>query len=36
MEEFGGTTEGLYFHIAKLQGINVDTLNKLKSYGSFL
>ena len=36
MDEFGGTTEGLYFHIAKLQGINVDTLNKLKSYGSFL
>ena len=36
MEEFGGSTEGLYFHIAKLQGINVDTLNKLKQYGAFL
>ena len=36
MEEFGGSTEGLYLHIAKLQGINIDTLNKLKKYGTFL
>ncbi len=32
MEEFGGTTEDLYFHVADLQGINVDTFNKLKKY----
>ena len=32
MEEFGGTTEDLYFHVANLQGINVDTFNKLKKY----
>ena len=32
MEEFGGTTEDLYFHIADLVGINVDTFNKLKSW----
>ena len=32
MEEFGGTTEDLYFHIADSVGINVDTLNKLKSW----
>ena len=33
MDEFGGTTEKLYFHIAKLQGYNTDTiefLNKRK------
>jgi len=32
MEEFGGTTEDLYFHVADLQGINVNTFNKLKKY----
>ena len=32
MEEFGGTTEDLYFHVADLQGINVDTFNRLKKY----
>ena len=32
MEEFGGTTEDLYFHVAKLVGINVDTFNKLKKW----
>ena len=32
MEEFGGTTEDLYFHVASLVGINVDTFNKLKSW----
>ena len=32
MEEFGGTTEDLYFHVADLVGINVDTFNKLKKY----
>ncbi len=32
MEEFGGTTEDLYFHVADLQGINVDTFNRLKNY----
>ena len=32
MEGFGGTTEDLYFHVAELQGINVDTFNKLKKY----
>jgi len=32
MEEFGGTTEDLYFHIASLVGINVNTFNKLKSW----
>ena len=26
MSEFGGNTEKLYFHIAKLQGYNIDTL----------
>jgi len=36
MEEFGGTTEDLYFHVAKLQGINVDTFNRLKKYASNL
>jgi len=33
MEEFGGTTEKLYFHIAELVGMNVDTLNKLNQFG---
>jgi len=32
MEEFGGTTEELYFHVAKLQDINTDTLNKLNNW----
>ena len=32
MEGFGGTTEDLYFHVAELQGINVDTFNRLKKY----
>jgi len=32
MEQFGGTMEDLYFHVAKLQGINVDTFNRLKKY----
>jgi hypothetical protein len=32
MEGFGGTTEDLYFHVADLVGINVDTFNKLKKY----
>jgi hypothetical protein len=32
MEEFGGTTEELYFHVAKSQGINTDTLNKLNEF----
>ena len=32
MEEFGGTTEDLYFHVANLVGINVNTFNKLKSW----
>ena len=32
MEEFGGTTEDLYFHVAGLVGINVNTFNKLKSW----
>ena len=36
MEEFGGTTEDLYFHVAELQGINVDTFNRLKKYASNL
>ena len=36
MEEFGGTTEDLYFHVAKLQGINIDTYNKLRQYETFL
>jgi len=35
MEEFGGTTEDLYFHVADLQGINVDTFNRLKKIGKF-
>ena len=29
MEQFGGTTEKLYFHIAKSKNYNIDTLNKL-------
>ena len=33
MEEFTGTTEDLYFYVADLVGINVDTFNKLKSWG---
>ena len=32
MEEFGGTTEDLYFYIAELMGINIDTLNKLENW----
>ena len=32
MEGFGGTTEDLYFHVADLVGINVNTFNKLKKY----
>tara|TARA_R110000803_G_scaffold130455_5_gene197800 strand:- start:2321 stop:2806 length:486 start_codon:yes stop_codon:yes gene_type:complete len=32
MGEFGDTTEKLYFHIANVVGINVDTLIKLKSW----
>ena len=32
MEQFGGTMEDLYFHVAELQGINVDTFNRLKKY----
>ncbi len=35
MEEFGGTTEDLYFHVADLQGINVDTFNRLKKIGRY-
>ena len=35
MEEFGGTTEDLYFHVAELQGINVDTFNRLKKIGRY-
>jgi hypothetical protein len=31
MSEFGGTTEELYFHIAKLKNYNIDTLNKLNA-----
>ena len=31
MEVFDGTTEELYFHIAKELGYNIDTLNKLNS-----
>jgi len=33
MSEFGNTTKKLYFHIANIEGINVDTLNKLKEFG---
>ena len=33
MEEFGGTTEDLYFYVADLIGINTDTLNKLNNFG---
>jgi hypothetical protein len=33
MEEFGGTTEDLYFHVAKSMGMNIDTLNKLNQFG---
>ena len=36
MEQFGGTMEDLYFHVAELQGINVDTFNRLKKYASNL
>jgi len=32
MEGFGGTTEDLYFHVADLVGINVNTFNKLKKH----
>jgi hypothetical protein len=32
IEEFGGTTEELYFYIADSVGMNVDTLNKLKCW----
>ena len=35
MEQFGGTTEKLYFHIAKLQNYNIDTLNKLNASKTF-
>ena len=35
MEEFGGTTEDLYFYVADLQGINVDTFNRLKKIGRY-
>ena len=35
MEQFGGTMEDLYFHVAKLQGINVDTFNRLKKIGRY-
>ncbi len=35
MEEFGGTTEDLYFHVADLQGINVDTFNRIKKIGRY-
>ena len=31
MEQFGGTTEELYFHIAKIKNYNTDTLNKLNA-----
>ena len=31
MEQFGDTTERLYFHIAKIKNYNIDTLNKLNS-----
>ena len=31
MEVFDGTTEELYFHIAKELGYNIDTLNKLNN-----
>ena len=27
MSEFGGTLEELYFHVAKIKGYNIDTLN---------
>ena len=33
MEEFGGTTEDLYFYIADLVGINADTFIRLKRSG---
>ncbi len=35
MDEFGGTTEDLYFHVADLQGINVDTFNRIKKIGRY-
>ena len=31
MSEFGGTTERLYFHIAKLEGYNTDTIEFLNN-----
>ncbi len=31
MEQFGDTTEKLYFHIANLKNYNTDTLNKLNA-----
>ena len=31
MEQFGGTTEELYFYIAKKKNYNIDTLNKLNA-----
>jgi hypothetical protein len=31
MSEFGGNTEELYFHIARIKNYNIDTLNKLNA-----
>ncbi len=31
--EFGGTTEDLYFHVAKLKGYNIESMNKLRKWG---
>ena len=31
--EFGDTTKQLYFHVAEVVGINIDTLNKLNQFG---
>jgi len=35
MSEFGGTTEELYFHIARIKNYNIDTLNKLNASKTF-
>lgn len=35
MSEFGGTTEELYFHIARIKNYNTDTLNKLNASKTF-
>tara|TARA_R110001599_G_scaffold191313_2_gene386149 strand:- start:5378 stop:5875 length:498 start_codon:yes stop_codon:yes gene_type:complete len=33
MEQFGGTTEKLYFHIAKLQGKNIESIKTFNKWG---